>query len=102
MSDLAAGIPIGMSIGFGGGFATGMATGKKQGQCEAVENIRSYILTNGITVRASDGTPLTTEVFLQEVCPEAARPQRKALKLVIGGLVLLLGLLAFGLFSLSW
>jgi hypothetical protein len=98
MSDMATGIPIGMSVGFGGGFATGMAAGKKQGQCEAVENIRSYILTNGITVRASDGTPLTTEVFLREVCPEAGRPERKTLKLVLAGLVLLLGLLAFGFF----
>jgi hypothetical protein len=102
MSDMAVGIPIGMSVGFGGGFATGMAAGKKQGQCEAVENIRSYILTNGITIRTSDGTPLAPEDLLQEVCPETAPAGRKTLKLVIAGLLLGLGLLAFFLLYLRW
>jgi len=98
MSDMATGIPIGMSIGFGGGLATGIAAGKKQGQVELAEHIRSYILTNGITLRASDGTLLATEDLLREVSPESARPNRKNLALVLAGLLLLLGLIAFGLF----
>jgi hypothetical protein len=98
MSDMGAGIPIGLSIGFGGGFATGMAAGKKQGQCEVAENIRTYIITHGISIRASDGTPLAAEDFLREVSPECGRTDRKSFKMIIAGLILLLGLVAFGLF----
>ncbi len=98
MSDMAVGIPI----GFGAGFATGIASGQKKALDKVEKNIRYFTLTHRITIQNERGQSVSVEEFITEVVRRHEEKSRRVIivKLVIAGLLLLLGIAMFLFLSL--
>jgi hypothetical protein len=85
----------GLAIGIGAGMAIGIATGIGAGKKKAKEEILRLFTTRAVSLRDTSGNEIAIEQFLDEAIQTEGKAQGPVLALLIIGLILVLGALAF-------